>query len=219
MWALHRVTSAVDSLRVLVCAPDLLARVGLAALIAAPPTVTVAGQVAPDEITVTGLAVYQPDVILWDLGWNAPTQVEQLAEITEAGYRVVALLPEPEVARPVKASGVQGVLLRTSDAPTLAAALWAVACGLTVFDQEVTALLLATVGNSEASYTNEPLTPREQEVLQALAQGLSNKLIARQLDISEHTVKFHVNAIMGKLGAQSRTEAVVRATRAGLILL
>jgi DNA-binding NarL/FixJ family response regulator len=52
-----------------------------------------------------------------------------------------------------------------------------------------------------------------------MAQGLSNKLIARQLDITEHTVKFHVNAILGKLGAQSRTEAVVRATRAGLILL
>jgi len=63
------------------------------------------------------------------------------------------------------------------------------------------------------------LTPREQEVLQLLAEGLPNKAIASQLSISEHTVKFHVNAIMGKLGAQSRTEAVTRATRAGLILL
>lgn len=209
----------MDLLRVLVCAPDLLARVGLAALLAAAPTVTVAGQVAPEEITVAGLAVYQPDVILWDLGWDAPTQVEQLAEVTAADYRVVALLPEPEVARTVKAGGVQGLLLRTSDATILAAALQGVACGLTVFDPEVTALLLTTVGDSPEFYSNEPLTPREQEVLQALAQGLSNKLIARQLDISEHTVKFHVNAIMSKLGAQSRTEAVVRATRAGLILL
>jgi DNA-binding NarL/FixJ family response regulator len=65
----------------------------------------------------------------------------------------------------------------------------------------------------------EPLTPREQEVLQLLAEGLPNKAIARQLEISDHTVKFHVNAIMGKLGAQSRTEAVVRATRLGLVLL
>ena len=56
-------------------------------------------------------------------------------------------------------------------------------------------------------------------MLRHLAEGLSNKEIARALDISEHTVKFHVNAILGKLGAQSRTEAVVRATRAGLILL
>ena len=56
-------------------------------------------------------------------------------------------------------------------------------------------------------------------MLQLVAEGLANKAIARELEISEHTVKFHLNAIMGKLGASSRTEAVVRATRAGLILL
>jgi DNA-binding NarL/FixJ family response regulator len=56
-------------------------------------------------------------------------------------------------------------------------------------------------------------------VLQFLAEGLPNKTIAQRLGISEHTVKFHVNAIMGKLGAQSRTDAVVRATRLGLVIL
>jgi len=63
----------------------------------------------------------------------------------------------------------------------------------------------------------EPL--REREVLQLLAEGLPNKIIAARLKITDHTVKFHVNAIMTKLGVQSRTEAVVRATRLGLILL
>jgi DNA-binding NarL/FixJ family response regulator len=66
---------------------------------------------------------------------------------------------------------------------------------------------------------SDPLTPREQEVLQLLAEGLPNKVIAQRLTISEHTVKFHINAILGKLGAQSRTDAVVRATRSGLLLL
>jgi DNA-binding NarL/FixJ family response regulator len=65
----------------------------------------------------------------------------------------------------------------------------------------------------------EELTPRELEVLQQLAEGLANKAIAQRLGISEHTVKFHVNAIMGKLGVQSRTAAVVRATRLGLVVL
>jgi two-component system nitrate/nitrite response regulator NarL len=65
----------------------------------------------------------------------------------------------------------------------------------------------------------EPLTPRELEVLRLVAEGLPNKTIAARLDISEHTVKFHVNTILGKLGVASRTEAVVRATRLGLILL
>ena len=63
----------------------------------------------------------------------------------------------------------------------------------------------------------EPLTPREHEVLQRLAEGLSNRMIAQRLEISEHTVKFHVNAILGKLSAQSRTEAVAHAARLGLI--
>ena len=65
----------------------------------------------------------------------------------------------------------------------------------------------------------EELTPRELEVLGLLAEGLANKAIAYRLDISEHTVKFHVNSILSKLGAQSRTEAVIYATRLGLILL
>ena len=59
----------------------------------------------------------------------------------------------------------------------------------------------------------EDLTPREDEVLQLLAQGMTNKAIAHQLGITDHTVKFHVNAIMTKLNAQSRTDAVIRATR------
>jgi DNA-binding CsgD family transcriptional regulator len=65
----------------------------------------------------------------------------------------------------------------------------------------------------------DPLTPRESEVLQLMAEGLPNKLIADRLGISEHTAKFHVNAILTKLGAQGRTEAVVRAARLGLIIL
>ena len=87
-----------------------------------------------------------------------------------------------------------------------------------MFDPDLTGVLLP---NAESSPTPpvENLTPRELEVLQLLAEGLPNKTIARRLEISEHTVKFHVNAIMSKLNAQSRTEAVVRATQLGLILL
>ena len=65
----------------------------------------------------------------------------------------------------------------------------------------------------------EPLTPREMEVLQLLAQGLANKAIAERLGISDHTAKFHVNAILGKLDAESRTEAIVQAVRLGLVIL
>jgi len=66
---------------------------------------------------------------------------------------------------------------------------------------------------------DEPLTSREHEVLDLLGQGLSNKQIARRLAISEHTVKFHVSSLYAKLGATSRTDAVSRGARRGLITL
>ena len=84
----------------------------------------------------------------------------------------------------------------------------------------VTALLPALSGEGPDDLTlKEDLTPREMDVLKRLAEGLSNRAIAQELNISEHTVKFHVTSIMGKLEAQSRTDAVVRATRLGLIFL
>ena len=77
----------------------------------------------------------------------------------------------------------------------------------------------AGVATLEDTTLDEPLTTRELEVLELLSQGLPNKQIARRLQISEHTVKFHVSSIYAKLGASSRTEAVGRGARAGLITL
>jgi DNA-binding NarL/FixJ family response regulator len=79
------------------------------------------------------------------------------------------------------------------------------------------ALRLRTSSDDEALW--EPLTPREVQVLELLAEGLPNKAIASRLDISDQTVKFHVSAICGKLGAANRTDAVRRAVRRGLITL
>jgi DNA-binding CsgD family transcriptional regulator len=78
-----------------------------------------------------------------------------------------------------------------------------------------------TPGSSNADFMEaiEPLTARERDVLQMLSQGLGNKEIAARLKISEHTVKFHIASILGKLGASTRTEAVSVALRRGLILL
>lgn len=90
-------------------------------------------------------------------------------------------------------------------------------------DIEVDAIVLAEGGAGPASGRDEddgfeePLTPREIQVLELLAEGLSNKGIAERLGISDQTVKFHVAAISGKLGAANRTDAVRRAVRRGLI--
>jgi DNA-binding NarL/FixJ family response regulator len=102
-------------------------------------------------------------------------------------------------------------------ADALAAALRAVARGLLVLEPSLAAPLVQP--RERAPAPAEELTAREREVLQLLAAGLANKAVAQRLGISEHTVKFHVNALLGKLGVQSRTEAVVRAARLGLVIL
>lgn len=118
-----------------------------------------------------------------------------------------------------------GALQRDATGEEIVAAIAAAAGGLIALDRRLAGDLLATPERPQApaperlADAEEALTAREREVLQLLAEGLPNKLIAAQLHISEHTAKFHVSAIMLKLGAASRTEAVTQAARRGLLIL
>jgi two-component system nitrate/nitrite response regulator NarL len=211
-------SSAMVDLRVLIVAGDPLARAGLATLLADQAGYAVVGQVAGDETLPGELAVYRPDVLVWDLGWDPALALERLVSLGDAAPPVVALLPEEAYAAEAWIAGARGLLFRNANVDQLLAAVTSVAQGLVALDPALAAALLPTGHLSEAPLVEE-MTPRELEVLQLLAEGLPNKVIAQRLSISEHTVKFHVNAIFGKLGAQSRTEAVVRASRLGLIIL
>jgi two-component system nitrate/nitrite response regulator NarL len=221
------------NLRILIVADDPLVRAGLATLLADHPNLTVIGRVAAEVDLPAQLDVYHPDVIAFDLGWDphlappparlgsgpaARTSLESLAELRETGLPTVALLPDESYTAEAWTAGARGLLLRNTDTEKLQAALLAVSQGLVALDPALAAAALP-FPETEPPRLAEALTPRELEVLQLLAEGLPNKAIARRLDISDHTVKFHVNAILSKLGAQSRTDAVVRATRLGLILL
>jgi NarL family two-component system response regulator YdfI len=127
---------------------------------------------------------------------------------------VVLLTPEtdPGILHSIRRAGTGGLLQANASAEQIVQAIKSVAAGLTVFDS---ALEFAPEDESAV----DPLTPRESEVLQLLADGLGNKEIAVKLNISEHTIKFHIRSILGKLGAASRTEAVTRGLRRGLIEL
>ena len=221
------------TLRVLIIADDPLARAGLATLLSGQPDCIVVGQVVGETDSWADLDVYQPNIAIWDLGWDptltppAPhretqtligTNLERLANLGETEFPIVALVPDETYAAEVWTAGVRGLLRRNVSPEKLLAALSAVAEGLITIDPTLIKALLPLRDPASNSLV-ETLTPRELEVLQLLAEGLPNKAIAYRLQISEHTVKFHVNAIMSKLGAQSRTEAVVQATRLGLILL
>ena len=108
--------------------------------------------------------------------------------------------------------GVHAILPREAAAEQIVAALYAASAGLIAVPAESSSLIVPA---SESMVEN--LTPREMETLEMLAEGLSNKQIAARLSISEHTAKFHVNSILGKLDAATRTEAVMRGIRTGLL--
>jgi len=205
-------------LRLLICANDLLARAGLAALLTAEANLLVVGQMAPAADLATQLAIYQPEVIVWDLGWATSESLELLGTVAE-DVPIVALVAGVDDRHALWLAGAKALLSRDVAPAALVAAITTVAHGLLVVDGAFLPATLSPLPGEPAVELVEPLTAREMEVLQTVAQGLSNKLIAHRLNISEHTVKFHLNAILGKLGAQSRTDAVVRATRAGLIRL
>ena len=210
-----------DSLTVIVFAEDSLSRHGLAALVDLDPAIVAVLVEAPTQLTrdKTGNA----NVLVWDMGWDFSahdsTEVwETVTDLVEEGFPVVALLPDDESPGTARQMGVAGILPRGVKARQLRAALYAVAEGLSVTDTSLTTPLWISSAPSQQSIP-EPLTPRELEVLSLLAEGLTNRAIGLQLGISENTAKFHVQAVLTKLNVSSRTEAVVLATRLGLLTL
>lgn len=207
-----------NQLRLLIVADDPLARAGLAALFAQQTDLTVVGQTSSDSDLESDLEIFQPEAILCDLGWDPAAAIARLGDVAETGLPLILLLPAEVDLTDLLALEPRGLLPRGATPQQLKLAVLAAVQGLVTIDP---ALLPEFLPDPQITppLPVEPLTPRELEVLQHLAEGLPNKSIARRLEISEHTVKFHVNAIMGKLGVQSRTAAVVRATQLSLILL
>jgi DNA-binding NarL/FixJ family response regulator len=153
-----------------------------------------------------------PDAVVVDFGEGM--EADRVRSIS-GHYPVVALASEPGRAREALASGARGVLSRRTSGSRLSRALDGVLEDLVVIDEELADEVLRPPPRPRESH--ETLTPRELEVLEHMASGLSNKEIAERLAVSFHTVKFHVNAILGKLGASSRAEAVALAARAGFL--
>lgn len=214
----------MPALRILILADDPLVRAGLKLIEQAG--MDVAGQEHSGVDLIAALDLYRPDAVLWDAGWEASRTAvralcDRIASLRASLPPTVVLVPDQsrlDLARQIREAGARGVLLRNAQVSVLAAALQAAAEGLIVLDPSLLGSLPPARETAEPA-PSEDLTSRELQVLHLLAEGLSNKQIAQRLGVSEHTVKFHINALMGKLGAGSRTEAVVRATRSGLILL
>jgi len=195
---------------VVVISEDPLVRSGLASLLKGQ------GIASASATSLTAAADATAEIAVWDLGASTADVLDRLEELQSSRHTVIALLPDPVHAASAYAAGARGLLLRDADGQALAAALAATRAGLVVADPIVAEALVPT---REPTPPGLELTPREGQVLGHLSSGLSNKEIAQKMGISDHTVKFHVNAILQKLGASTRTEAVVSAARRGLITL
>lgn len=201
-------SSVTDPIKVTLLTDDPLMRAGLSSLLAQVGSIHVVDRDAAE-------------VALWDAGVDSDKTLTRLAELRTLPMPAVAVVRDQAHVAPALAAGARGVVLRDQVGPGIHAALAAVRSGLTVMDAALAESLVPAA--PRATSTNGKgrgeLTEREKQVVQLLSEGLSNKLIADRLGISDHTAKFHVNGVMMKLGASTRTEAVVEAMRRGLIRL
>jgi two-component system nitrate/nitrite response regulator NarL len=210
-------------MRVLIIDDHALFRVGLQGLLE-QRGIEVADAVASGIEGLQRAEELQPDIVLLDLRMPDMGGLEVLQKLREAqsSIPVVMLTTSNEEADLIKSlrSGAQGYLLKDMEPDELVSALRDIENGKNVVAQDLTDALArmvqgdANIDDEEGPFSE--LTPREMEILCLLAEGQSNKLIARNLGISDGTVKLHVKAILRKLGIHSRVEAAVIAVEQGL---
>ncbi len=196
--------------RILAVTPSALLRAGLASI------AHVAASASNLEEALALAAEIHPDLMIVECDERSIHEV-----IATAGESPPILLlssePEPAWIAAALRAGIRGALPRDAPQAEIAAAIEAASSGLIVLHPDWIGEVFAH--RVVAAPAAEPLSPREIEVLRLMAEGASNKTIAWKLQISGHTVKFHVNSILSKMNAGSRTEAVMLGLRRGLIPL
>lgn len=215
-------------IRVYLVGGSSLAVEGLAALVQSDPEIEVIARfddLSGNEETLSqAIAEENPDVVILEIGpGQEKMALRRLAAeeiFSEAAIVVLGGDADSAFVSDAIRFGARAVLEADASGAQLSAAVHAVAEGLMVLPGGAKAFSRGQTSiESAASEELEPLTAREREVLNLMASGLGNKQIAAKLGISEHTSKFHVASILGKLGATTRTEAVAIGARNGLVLL
>ncbi len=205
-------------IRVLIVDDHPVVREGLAAVLEDTKDVRVVGAVGSAEEALASVAVGSPDVVLLDLELPGMNGVDAIPRLTAAAPRprVVVLTAydtEERVLGALKA-GAAGYLLKGAGAAEIVQAIRAVAAGGSYLTPRVAARVVAQVN---APRRSGRLSDRERQVLRLVARGRSNKQIARDLGITERTVKFHMTSIFNKLGADNRAQAIAIAAERRLL--
>lgn len=210
------------TIRILLADDHPIVREGLAAILGTQPDFEVVGQADDGTDAVDLQSVLRPDVVLLDLAMPGMDGLEalRLMRAQRPDLRALVFTASETDDRIVGAiqAGAQGYVLKGAAREELFNAVRVVARGGSLLSPAIASRLMERINGPQPPAT-EPLTEREHEVLQLLAQGLQNKEIAARLGIRERTAKFHVSTILGKLNAANRVEAVRTAVQQGLVTL
>jgi len=207
---------ALESVEIYIMSPSLARQEWLQRALGSEPTIHVPAIASTFPLLRSLISEAAVDLAVIDPGSRIESNTvrDWLIELTDlVPVLLFSAEPDPASFNFLVSSKAGGMLSADASSEQIVHAIKSIASGLTVFDGAL--ITRDTVENPAV----EPLTPRETEVLTLLADGLGNKEIAHRLNISEHTIKFHIRSILGKLGASSRTEAVSLGLRSGLIEL
>lgn len=202
-----------------------MVRQGFGALLAAQPDIQVLGDAADGQEAVAAVGTLRPDVVLMDVRMpelNGLDAARQILASTSSRVLMLTTFDIDEYVYAALRAGASGFLLKDAPAEELIRAVRVIAAGEALLAPSVTRRMIADfVGRSAAPRRSAPelarLTPRESEVLEKLARGLSNAEIAAELFVSEQTVKTHVGKVFSKLDLRDRAQAVVIAYESGLV--
>jgi NarL family two-component system response regulator LiaR len=210
-----------EPIRVLVVDDHAVVREGLRTFLELQEGIEVIGEAADGREAVRTAAELRPDVILMDLVMPRLDGVEAMRELRRRlpSSRVIVLTSFAGDDRllPAIQAGAAGYLLKDVEPRELARAVRAAHAGEALLDPAIAARLVDALAQPPGEPPPERLTARERQVLALIGRGLSNKLIARELGISEKTVKTHVGHVLAKLGVTDRTQAALHAVRAGFV--
>ena len=202
--------------RVLIVDDHPVFRDGLAGLLATLPEVEIVGMAGTAEEALAAVSLAAPDVVLMDINLPGASGVEATRQTTQVApataVLVISMVDDDDSVFAAMAAGARGYVLKGASAAEITAALRTVAAGGAVFGAGVASRLLArTPTRPSVPARPDDLTTREREVLDLLAEGASNRQIARSLGLSLKTVQNHVSRILDKLQAADRTQAALRA--------
>jgi len=210
-----------EPIRILVVDDHFVVREGLRTYLNLEEDMEVVGEAADGQTALTEAARLRPDVILMDLAMPVMDGVSAMRELRQRmpDVHVIVLTSYQDDQRllPAIQAGAAGYLLKDGQPRELARAIRAARDGKALLDPAVAARLVAAIAQHPGKPPEDALTPRELEVLSHIGRGMSNKRIARVLEISESTVKAHVGHLLAKLGAEDRTQAALHAQRMGLL--